>query len=103
VFGNNGTENRLKGTGWLISPDTEAEEPIDRTHMHVKDVCDLLDGLAFGPEANRQIALLDIQLLGAAKPHAASLCDLGVTVQLVLKPPVWSRNKISGLAGIEVN
>jgi len=30
------------------------------------------------------------------------LARYGVTVQLVLKPPVWSRNKISGLAGIVV-
>jgi hypothetical protein len=65
VFGNNKTENRLKGTGWLISHDTEVGEPIDRTYMHAKDVRDLLSGLAFGPEAKRQTALLGIQLLGA--------------------------------------
>jgi hypothetical protein len=29
--------------------------------------------------------------------------EVGVTVQFVLKPPVWARNKISGLAGIKVN
>jgi hypothetical protein len=67
VFGNNGTENRRKGTGWLISPDPEVGEPIDGTHMHAKDVRDLLDGLAFGPEANRQIALLDIGCLGTTE------------------------------------
>jgi hypothetical protein len=39
-------------------------------------VHDLLDGLAFGPEANRQIARLDSQLLGAATPPAASLRDV---------------------------
>jgi hypothetical protein len=76
VFGNNGTENRLKGTGGLISHDPEVEEPIDRTHRHAKDVRTLLDGLAFGPKANRQLALLDIQLLGTPKPHAASLRDV---------------------------
>jgi hypothetical protein len=38
-------------------------------------VHDLLDGLAFGPEANRQLARLDSQLLGGATPHAASLRD----------------------------
>ena len=37
VFGNNGTENRLKGIGELISRDAEVGEPIDRTHMHAKD------------------------------------------------------------------
>ena len=73
VFGNNGTENRLKRAGWLISHDAEVGEPVDGTHMHAKDVRDLLDGLTFGPEAKRQLALLDIQLLGATKPHAASL------------------------------
>ena len=72
MFGNNGTENRLKGTSGVISPDPEVEEPIDRTQMHAKDVRDPLDGLAFGPEAKRQLALLDIQLLGATKPHTAS-------------------------------
>jgi hypothetical protein len=90
VFGNNGTENRLKGTGELISHGTEVGEPIDGTHMHAKDVRDLPDGLAFGPEANRQIALLDIHLFGPAKPHAALLRDFlsragPLTDQLALK------------------
>ena len=76
--------------GGLISPDPEVEEPIDRTRMHAKDVRDLLDGLAFGPEAKRQLARLDIQLLGAAKPHATSLRDFlsragPLTDQLALK------------------
>src|SRR5215831_17582919 len=35
--------------------------------------------------------------------HSRPGAGRGVTVQLVLKPPVWSRNKISGLANIAVD
>jgi len=39
---------------------------------------------------------------GAGHRLHGGVAVLGVTVQLVLKPPVWSRNKISSLAGIVV-
>jgi hypothetical protein len=58
--------------------------------MNPEDFRDLLHGLAFGPEANRQIVLLDIHLLGSAKPYAAFLRHFpsragSLTDQLALK------------------
>src|SRR5262245_61162945 len=75
--------------------------------MHAKDIRDLLDGLAFGPEANRQIALLDIQLLRAAEPHAASLRDVPscagpFTDQLALKlghTREYGQNELPSMGG----
>jgi hypothetical protein len=58
-----------------MSHDPEVGEPIDRTHRHAKDGRDRTSRLAFSSEAHRRIALLGIQLVGAAKPHAGSLRD----------------------------
>jgi len=48
------------------------------------------------------VALLIGQMVKMGLPEVLDR-HIGVTVQLVLKPPVWSRNKISYLADIAVD
>ena len=48
-------------------------------------------------------AVIQQQFADMANCNKKEDAEIGVTVQLVLKPPVWSRNKISYLADIVVD